>query len=92
MVTKPKPLHFCVWKSRITFTLWTAPNGPNNCHRTLSSVSGARLYTNIHQPVPLVLSDEDEDEVVAAGVVLGSNVLGRRPGSSGEYLQIFIIK
>ena len=31
-------------------TFCTAPNGPNNCQRILSSVSGAKLYTNIHQP------------------------------------------
>uniref|UniRef100_A0A1B0AY06 Uncharacterized protein n=1 Tax=Glossina palpalis gambiensis TaxID=67801 RepID=A0A1B0AY06_9MUSC len=44
MVTKPKPLHLLVCKSRITLTDWTAPNGPNNCHKTFSSVSGKTNY------------------------------------------------
>lgn len=40
--------------SLTTFTDWTAPNGPNNCHNTFSSVSGARLYTKMHQPEALI--------------------------------------
>lgn len=36
-------------------TLKTAPNGPKSCHSTASSVSGGRLYTKIHHPVPTTL-------------------------------------
>lgn len=40
--------------SLTTFTDCTAPNGPNNCHSTFSSVSGAKLYTKMHQPDALI--------------------------------------
>ncbi|KAE9525222.1 hypothetical protein AGLY_014290 [Aphis glycines] len=53
-MTNPNPLHLFVCKSLITFTLCTAPNGPNSCHNTFSSVSGAKLYTNMHQPDPFI--------------------------------------
>lgn len=39
---------------KLTLTDCTAPNGPNSCQRTFSSVSGAKLYTKIHQPDPLM--------------------------------------
>lgn len=39
---------------QLTLTDCTAPNGPNNCQRTFSSVSGAKLYTKIHQPEPFI--------------------------------------
>lgn len=80
IVTNPKPLHFCVWKSLITFTLCTAPNGPNSCHRTFSSVSGAKLYTNIHQPAP-VIALFGVDVVDGRRVLVPSKLLSR-----GEYL------
>lgn len=38
-----------------TLTDCTAPKGPNNCQRTFSSVSGAKLYTKIHHPDPLMV-------------------------------------
>lgn len=38
----------------LTLTDCTAPNGPKSCHKTFSSVSGAKLYTKIHQPDPLI--------------------------------------
>lgn len=81
----------------MTLTLCTAPNGPNSCHRTLSSVSGARLYTKMHQPVAFravveVLLLDAAAAAAAAAVaaavvsVVGSRVLGSSPASNGEYL------
>lgn len=80
----------------MTLTLCTAPNGPKSCHRTLSSVSGARLYTKMHQPVALsavvVAALLDAAAAAAAAAVaavvsvVGRIVLGSRPVSSGEYL------
>lgn len=34
----------------LTLTDCTAPKGPKSCHNTFSSVSGAKLYTKMHQP------------------------------------------
>ena len=65
----------------MTFTLCTAPNGPNNCQRTFSSVSGAKLYTNIHQPAQV--TDVPGDDAVVGIMVL----VPRRLVSSGEYLK-----
>lgn len=39
----------------LALTLRTAPNGPKSCHSIASSVSGGRLYTKIHHPVPTTL-------------------------------------
>lgn len=61
---------------RTTLTLCTAPNGPNSCHSTFSSVSGAKLYTNIHQPDPLI---------VLPGII----VLANKFSANGEYLKSF---
>lgn len=54
----------------LTLTDCTAPNGPNNCHRTFSSVSGAKLYTKMHQPEPLIGFD-DNIELVKMSLVSG---------------------
>lgn len=79
IVTKPKPLHLLVCRSLITLTLCTAPNGPNNCHSTFSSVSGAKLYTKIHQPDPLI-------------AFVGRIALPSRSPVSGENLHNFHIE
>lgn len=73
-MTKPKPLHLFVCKSLITFTLWTAPNGPKSCHRTFSSVSGAKLYTKMHHPDPFIAFP-------------GSIEFANRSPAKGEYLR-----
>ena len=61
-------------KAKLTLTDCTAPNGPNNCQRTFSSVSGAKLYTKMHQPEPFIGFDE-------------SIVLAKISLVSGEYLE-----
>lgn len=73
----------------MTLTFCTAPKGPNSCHSVLSSVSGAKLYTKMHQPAPLsaLLA------VAAAAVGISVFAVPRmEPASSGEYLerQIYI--
>lgn len=93
IVTKPKPLHFDVVKSRMTLTLCTAPKGPKSCQRTLSSVSGAKLYTKMHQPVELRAVVEELLLAAVAAVaavvrVVGRIVFGSSPASSGEYLNL----
>lgn len=84
MVTKPNPLHFWDWKSRMTLTFWTAPKGPNSCHSVLSSVSGAKLYTNMHHPAPF----RALPAVAAAAVGISVLAVPRMdPASRGEYLK-----
>lgn len=58
----------------LTLTDCTAPNGPNNCHKTFSSVSGAKLYTKIHHPEPLI-------------VFVDSIELAKMSLVNGEYLE-----
>lgn len=79
MVTKPKPLHLLVVKSRMTLTLVTAPKGPKSCHRTLSSASGDRLYTKMHQPAPVGPVRLTPAKLVMLSMVMGEN-LGKRVG------------
>ena len=56
-----------------TLTDCTAPNGPNSCHKTFSSVSGAKLYTKMHHPDPFM-------------AFVGIIVLAKRSPANGEYL------
>jgi hypothetical protein len=67
----------------MTLTFCTAPKGPNSCHNVLSSVSGAKLYTNKHHPAPLIVLPV----VVVAAV--GMIVLAPKmdPASIGENLR-----
>ena len=61
----------------MTFTLVTAPKGPNICHRILSSASGARLYTKIHHPVPGCPGILIPAKLVIPSMVIGENLLNK---------------
>lgn len=67
-------------------TLLTAPKGPNSCHSTLSSESGDRLYTKMHQPVPVCPGMFMPTRLVMLSMVMGENLGegGEREGGERE--------
>ena len=70
----------------MTLTFCTAPKGPNSCHRMFSSVSGARLYTNRHQPEPVrAVPGSSELPIRLSAEVPGEYLGGEGKGGPSEH-------
>ena len=67
-----------------TLTVKTAPNGANNCHSRLSSVSGPKLYTKRQYPGSAPAA------AVAAGAPASAANCGVAKAARSEYPLVII--
>lgn len=73
----------------MTFTLVTAPKGPNICQRILSSASGAKLYTKMHHPVPACPGILIPAKLVIPSMVIGGNLLKNEEKQNRVIIELF---